>query len=168
MASRVGRPADSFRRCGKQFSCKLILGGGPRGEELEGVRGRCAGGSGVHVELQTRCGGQFHRFEVQVELPDDGVAEPLLSVAVELHIVGGPPLAEELGPGGQLTDQRDEGLVLRVAAGLKAKHGGGIVGDAVVVDEELAGFVWVQVDEAGGVGRTTGVGEYGEYSALAS
>src|SRR4051812_44391143 len=54
------------------------------------------------------------------------------------------------------------------ATGLQPQHGGGVVGDAVVVDEELAGLLRVQVDEARGVGGTAGRGEDGEYSARAS
>jgi len=84
------------------------------------------------------------------------VAESLAAAAVELHVVGGPAGAEELGPGRQLADQLDERLV-RVSARLEAEHRG-VLGDPVVVDEELLGRLRLQVDEAGGVGRTPGVG----------
>jgi hypothetical protein len=79
---------------------------------------------------------------------------------VELHVLGCPAAAEPLRAGGQLTDQLDECLVVGAADGLQAERGGGVVGDPVVVDEELLGCLRVQVDEPGHVGRPSGVAEH--------
>ena len=91
--------------------------------------------------MQPGLGGELHRLEVEVELADDRMAQPLLPAAVELDVVGGPALPEELGAGGELADELDEGLVVRVATGFEPQHRGGVVGDPVVVDEELPGLV---------------------------
>jgi hypothetical protein len=56
---------------------QLLLTGRPGGEQLQGVGGGCAVGRGVDVEQEAGFGGQFERLEVEVELPDDRVAEPL-------------------------------------------------------------------------------------------
>ena len=100
------------------------------------------------------------RLVVEVEPADHRVAQPLLAAAVELDVLRGPPPAEQLAAGGQLADQLDEGLVVRVAAGLEAQHRGGVVGDLVVVDEELPGRLGLEVDEPGGVGRPARVREH--------
>ena len=60
-----------------------------------------------------------------------------------------------------LPDELDERLVVRVAAGLEAEHRGRVARDLVVVDEELAGGLRVEVDEPGGVGGSTRVFEHG-------
>ena len=104
---------------------------------------------------------ELQGLEVEVEPPDDRVAQPLPAAAVELDVVGGPAPAEQLGLGGQLADQLDEGLVVRVAAGLEAEHRGGVVGDPLVVDEEILGRLRVQVDEPRGVGGPPRVRQHG-------
>ncbi len=57
-------------------------------------------------------GGQFHGFEGEVEVADDGVVEFLVSGAVEADVVGGPAGAEILAAGGEFADQFDELLVV--------------------------------------------------------
>src|SRR5687768_11486582 len=62
--------------CGR-FGGELLLGGGPGGEQPERVRRGRPGGGGVDVEVQAWCGGELHGLEVEVELADDRVTEPL-------------------------------------------------------------------------------------------
>lgn len=61
-------------------------------------------------------GGDFHGFEAEVELSDDGVAEPFPAAAVELDVVGCPSLSKWLGSGGELADEFDECFVVGAAA----------------------------------------------------
>ena len=104
--------------------------------------------------------GQLHRLEVEVELTDDRVAQPLAAGPVEPHVLGGPALPEQLTAGRQFADQRDQLLVVRIAARLQAQHRGRVPGDLVVVDEELLGRLGIQVDEPGGVRRSARIGEH--------
>jgi hypothetical protein len=60
--------------------------------------------------------------------------------------------AEQLALRGELTDERDQVLVVRIPTGLQAQHRGSVHGDPVEVDEEFSGRQ-VEVDEAGDVRR---------------
>jgi hypothetical protein len=81
------------------------------------------------------------------------VAQPLATAAVERDVLGCPLPAEQLGLGGQLSDEGDEVLVVGVASGFEAEHGCGVGGHVVEVDEELP-CCRVEVEEPGGVGRS--------------
>jgi hypothetical protein len=50
---------------------------------------------------------------------------------------------------------------VRVAASFEPQHRGRVVGDPVVVDEEVPGLFGLEVDEPGGVGRASRVREDG-------
>ncbi|MEI2643752.1 MAG: hypothetical protein V9G10_15935 [Candidatus Nanopelagicales bacterium] len=88
------------------------------------------------------------------------MAQPLAAAAVELHVVRRPSLAEQLRAGGQFADKLDERLVVRIVTGFQPQHGGSVIGDPVVVNEELPRLFRLQVDESRGVGRATGIGEH--------
>ena len=111
--------------------------------------------SGVDVQAQFGLGREFQSLEVQVQFADGGVAESLPAAAVELDVVAGPMLTERFALGGELADEGDEVLVVRVSSGLESKHRGGVGGHPVVVDEELPGS-GIGVDEPSGVGRSLG------------
>ena len=136
----------------------LVEGGGPGGEELQGVVGRGAWLGGVGRDPQAGVGGEVEGLERERELADDRVVEPLDAGAVEAHVVGGPPEPEVLAPGGQLTDEVRQRLVVRVVARLGAQHGDDVLSLAFPVGVEL-GRRGVQEQEPGAVGRLSGAGK---------
>src|SRR5207248_10985386 len=71
------------------------------------------------------------------ELADDGVAELLRTVVVELDIVAGPSHPEVVAACRQLADEVREPVVVWIPASLRSKDGDGVVGDAIPLDEEL-------------------------------
>jgi hypothetical protein len=116
--------------------------------------------------LEAGFGGEFHGLEVEVELSDDGVAQVFAAGAVEADVLRRPALPEQFAAGGQLAHEFDQSLVVGVAAGFQAEHGGGVFGDLFVVDEEFLGSLGFEVDETGGVGRSAWVGQYGTAGQL--
>ena len=84
--------------------------------------------------------GELEGFEVEGEVADDGVVEPLGAGAVELHVVRGPADTELVAAGRELADEVGEAFVVGVASGCGAQDGDGVVGDGVPVDEELGGL----------------------------
>ena len=66
-----------------------LLAGRPESEQLEGVGCRCAFSRGIDVELEAGFGRQLERLEVQVQLPEDRVAEAL-AAALDTGVRGGP------------------------------------------------------------------------------
>jgi hypothetical protein len=96
-------------------------------------------------------------LEGQRNLPDEGSPENLDPWLVRPDVVGGPPPAEGPAAGGQLTDERHQGRVVRSAPGLDPQQGHGVAGDALPLREQLAGPVFVQEQEQRGVGRAVGV-----------
>jgi len=91
----VGRTAPTragvFQRC---------PGGGPAGEELEGVVGGRARLGGVGGEGEAFVGFDGHGLEHEVEVPDGWVAEVLEAGAVQADVVGCPEGAEFVAAGG--------------------------------------------------------------------
>jgi pimeloyl-ACP methyl ester carboxylesterase len=136
----------------------LVEGGGPGGEELEGVVGRGAGLGGVGGDPQAGVGGEVEGLEGEREVADDRMVQPLDASAVEADVVGGPPEAEVLVAGGQLADEVRQRLVVRVVPGLGAQHGDDVLGLAFPVGVEL-GRGRVEEQEPGTVGRLGGAGE---------
>jgi len=88
----------------------LVQGGGPGGEELEGIIGGGARLGGVSGDPQATIGGQVECLEGEGELADGGMAEPLGAGAVEADIVRGPPGAEVLAARRQLAMRFDRAL----------------------------------------------------------
>lgn len=68
-----------------------------------------------------------------------------------------PPNPELLGPGGQLTDEVGESLVVRVSAGGRPEDADHVGGDRLPIDEELLRLL-VQEDEPSAVDGSDGVG----------
>src|SRR4051794_12275894 len=116
-----------------------------------------SGLGGVGEDALTGVRGQRKGLEGQVEVSDDGVVEELDAAGVDADVVCGPSLAELFAAGGELPDQVGEVTVVGVAAGFGAQEGDGVAGGLVVVAEEL-GRSWVEEDEPGGVGGSSGVG----------
>src|SRR5580698_4873700 len=112
--------------------------GRPAREQLQAVRAGSSGSCGVDEQGEAGVSWKLHGLEIEVEEADDRVADALMAGAVEPDIVGGPPGAEYLTAGGELTDQLDQLLVLRVAASLRTEHGSDVVGGTVPVRKELA------------------------------
>ena len=113
---------------------------------------------GVDVDALAGIGGQLEGFVVELERPHEGVVQALAAGAVVADVVGGPAAAEVVAAGGELADEVGEVLVVGVPSGFGAQHGHAVVGDLVVVDEEVRGGR-VEEGEAGAVGRLTrGVG----------
>ena len=127
---------------------RLSGGGGPAGEQVQGVLGGGPGLGGVGEQALAGVGGQWEGLEGQVEVADDGVVEEFDAAGVDADVVGGPAAAELVAAGGELPDQVGEVAVVGVAAGFGAQDGDGVVGDLVPVAEELGG--------AAGRGRRTG------------
>ena len=136
----------------------LVHGGGPGGEELEGVVGGSAWLGAVRRDPQAAVGGEIQGFEGEGEVADDGMVEALGAGAVEADIVRGPPGAEVLAAGGQLADQVRQGLVVRALPGLGAQHGHHVLGLALPLGVER-GRGGVEEQEPGVVGRLGGAGE---------
>src|SRR5664280_180095 len=90
---------------------RLVQGGCPTGQQVEGVLGwrPRLGGVDEHGEVLA---GQLHCLEGQLEVPDDRVAELLVPGAVEADVVGCPPRAERLTLGRELANQIGEGLIV--------------------------------------------------------
>ena len=144
------------------------MAGRPGGEQLEAVGRRGVRGRGVDVELQAGLGRQLHRLEVEVELADDRMAHPLSAGSVKAHVLGRPPLPEQLTARGQFTDQARSAPRRAGCGPPRGEHRGRVAGDLVVVDEELlaaSGFKYTnRVVFAGRRGSAS----TGEYSARAS
>lgn len=64
----------------------LFGGGRPAGQQGKAVGGGAALGSGVDEHRQAGRGGEFHLFEVQLEVADDWVVHLLEPGAVEAHV----------------------------------------------------------------------------------
>src|SRR3954469_19259200 len=118
--------ADGVRRASWSGAvvhrCRLGLvdRGRPAGQQTQLLlRGRAWLGA-VRGERQAAFGRQFHRVEGQRQLTDDRVGEPLDPGAVQPYVMPGPAGGELAATGAQLSDERGEGLVVRVAAGLGA------------------------------------------------
>jgi len=74
-------------RAGQRSGVLIRWGGGPAGEELEGLVDRRAGLGGVVDHPLARVAGKFEHVPVDGELTDARVAEVLGAVVVELHVV---------------------------------------------------------------------------------
>lgn len=94
----------------------VVVGGCPGGEEAECVGAGGPGFGGVDDHDEAGVGGEFHGFELQVEVSDDGVMNLFHSGAVESYVVLGPFLPELIAAGGQFTDEVAEGLVVGVTS----------------------------------------------------
>src|SRR3954454_22450691 len=98
----------------------LVDRGRPAGQQTQLLlRGR-AGLGAVRGEREGAFGRQFHRVEGQRQLTDDWMADLLDAGAVQPHVMPGPAGGELAATGAQLSDERGEGLIVRVAAGLGA------------------------------------------------
>src|SRR5579875_903585 len=136
----------------------LVEGGAPGGEQLQRVVGRGARLGGVGGDPKALVGGEVECLIGEGDVADGRVAEPLDAGAVEPHVVRGPPGAEVVAAGGQLTDQVGQGLVVRAAPGLGAQHRHHVLGLALPVWVELRGG-GVEEQEAGVVGGLGGAGQ---------
>ena len=95
LVARAGSPGAG------RLGGEVVLRCRPRPEHGEGLCGRCSCCGGVDVEHKSGIGRELHRLDVEIEAADDGVVEALLAAAVELAVVRGPALSEELGAGGE-------------------------------------------------------------------
>src|SRR6478736_9063800 len=66
---------------------QVLLAGGPGGEQLQTVGGRGTGCGGIDIELQPGFRRQWHRLEIEIELTDHGMVEPLAARTVVAHIL---------------------------------------------------------------------------------
>jgi hypothetical protein len=104
-------------------------------EQVEGVSGGGAGLGQVGDEVDAGAGLDGEGLERQVEVADHRVVQLLHSGVVDADVVRSPPDSEVLAAGGQLSDQSRELFVVRVAAGLGAEQGNGVVRDFVPLTE---------------------------------
>src|SRR3954452_4491704 len=94
----------------------------PAGQEGERVgRGGTRFG-GVGGQGEAAVGSEFHGFEAEFQIADDGVMEVLGAGAVQADVVGGPAGTKVLAAGAELTDEVGQVAVVRVAPGFGAKQ----------------------------------------------
>ncbi len=115
------------------------LGGRPGRKEAECVVGRGAGFRGVDGQREPGFGHELESLVGELEVADDGVAEPFGACAVVADVVGGPPGPEVVASGGELADEVVEVLVPGVPARFGAEDCDADVGGEVPVGIEALG-----------------------------
>jgi hypothetical protein len=116
----------------------LLLRRCPARQEPESVRGGGAWFRHVDQKLPSWVRREVGALEQEVEIADDRVVEVLHPGGVTADVVGAPLRPELFAPGGELTDEVLEVLVVWVAAGLAAKDRDDLIGGEFPVGiEEL-------------------------------
>ena len=84
------RPASLFSAVLEGLVRRSDRCGGPAGEEVQPLAGRRPRLGAVEGQLLAAVAGELDSFEVECELADDGVVEPLRAGAVQVDVVRGP------------------------------------------------------------------------------
>ena len=148
----LGMVGDVVVRC---------LAGGPRGEQVERMRGGGGRFGGVEGERESGFGDHVNTFVGQLEIADDLVVKEFSPGAVVADIVGTPSAAEILTAGGQFADQVVQQVVVGVAAGFGSEYCDAGVGGLIPVGVEAVGVV-VEEGVAGEVRVAAGSLSYSE------